>query len=143
MRRCTEITVSVPQDPYGRETALLDLHDKLAALESNAFAEIWVDHHPFPAICALINGDRGWLMWVRHEGDAGFSSRNPAYSGPPDAEIEYMLSNGQVDRYPASWAYSQGEVCAALETFARSRRISGISWFNDSEDGSQQPEQHE
>jgi len=63
--------------------------------------------------------------------------------GPPDAEIEYVLGNGQVDRYPASWAYSQREVCAALESFARSRRVSGISWFNDSEDGSQHPEQYE
>ncbi len=40
MRRCAEIMVSVPQDPCGRETALLELHDKLAALESHAFAEM-------------------------------------------------------------------------------------------------------
>ena len=106
MRRCAEIAVTIPKDPLGREAALLELHGKLASLSLSTFAEVWVDHDPFPAICALMNGNRGWLMWVRHEGDAGFSSRNVAYSGSPEAEIEYMLSNGQVDRYPASWAYS-------------------------------------
>ena len=140
MRRCAEITVTIPRDALGREAALLDLHGKLASLSPGSFAEVWVDHGPYPAICALMNGNRGWLMWVRHEGDAGFSSRNPSYSGPPDDEIEYMLSNGQVDRYPASWAYSQEEIFAALEAFARLRRISGISWFNDSQDGLQEPE---
>jgi len=131
--------MTIPKDPVGREAALLELRAKLANLLPNAFAEVWVDHGPYPALCALMNGNLGWLMWARYEGDAGFSSRNPAYSGPPEVEIEYMLSNGQVDRYPASWAYSREEICAALEAFARHDRIGGISWFNDSHDGLQEP----
>ena len=54
--------------------------------------------------CArAINGDFGWLMYLRGNGDPGFSSRNPNYDGPPDAQIDYELSNGQRDLYPASW----------------------------------------
>ena len=49
---------------------------------------------------ALINGEFGWLMYLRYDGDAGFSSRNPSYQGPSDAMIEYFLSNGQLDEYP-------------------------------------------
>ena len=50
-----------------------------------------------PILCALINGDLGWLMYLRQEGDSGFSSRNPDYDGPADAQIEYRLDNGQHD----------------------------------------------
>jgi hypothetical protein len=38
-----------------------------------------------PILCALINGELGWLMYLREEGDSGFSSRNPNYDGPADA----------------------------------------------------------
>jgi hypothetical protein len=67
---------------------------------------------------------------------AGFRSRNPEYDGPPDARIEYFLSNGQRDIYPASWAFPVGEVRRALDDFERERRPpSFITWYNDSGDG--------
>lgn len=86
------------------------------------FDEVWVQLPDGQALCALINGDRGWLMYLREEGDAGFSSCNPEYDGPPGAEIEYYLSNGQRDVYPASWALPIAEVRRALEYFERERR---------------------
>lgn len=39
-------------------------------------------------------------MYLRYNGDAGFSSRNPSYAGQPDANQEYYLSNGQREEYP-------------------------------------------
>ena len=88
------------------------------------------------SLCALINGQVGWLMFLRAPGDAGFSSRNPNYVGPPEAIIEYVLGNGQVDEYPASWAYSTATVERALAFFrARSKPPSFITWHNDSGDG--------
>lgn len=114
---------------------MAELATELSRLPGAGFAEVWVHHDAFPALCALVNGDQGWLMCMRSEGDAGFSSRNPGYSGPPNAEIEYMLGNGQVDRYPAAWAYSRAQVFDALHSFARTRRVEGVSWFNDSGDG--------
>ncbi len=87
-------------------------------------------------MCALTNGGLGWLMYLREEGDAGFSSRNPDYAGPPDAEIEYELSNGQHDLYPASWALPVSEINRALEYFRQEQRPPGfITWRNDSGDG--------
>jgi len=41
-------------------------------------------------------------MFLRENGDAGFSSRNSSYSGSPDALIDYYLDNGQHDQYPAA-----------------------------------------
>ena len=71
----------------------------------------------WPAICALINGEAAWLMFMRCEGDAGLSTRNGTYAGPRQAVIEYHLSNGQRDEYPASWNITTGEALRALEYF--------------------------
>jgi hypothetical protein len=85
--------------------------------------EIWAKAPDGQALCALVNGDVGWLMYQRTPDDAGFSSRNPRYSGPDDATVEYVLANGQRDRYPASWALPLAEIHRALEYFRENRRL--------------------
>ncbi|WP_353620343.1 Imm1 family immunity protein [Paracidovorax valerianellae] len=89
-------------------------------------------------MCALINGEVGWLMYLREPSDAGFSSRNPAYTGSQHAVISYVLSNGQVDEYPAAWAYPLATVQAAIDYF----RTHGspppfIAWHDDGGGGLQ------
>jgi hypothetical protein len=86
------------------------------------YDEVWVHAPDGQSICALINGDLGWLMYLREEGDAGLRSDNLDYDGPPDAEIEYILSNGQLDRYPASWALPIQGIRQAIEYFEREHR---------------------
>jgi hypothetical protein len=71
---------------------------------SPIFEELWAELPDGQQMTALINGKFGWLMYIRENADPGFSSRNPNYDGPDDAEIEYVVSNGQRDRYPAAWA---------------------------------------
>ncbi|MBA4032005.1 MAG: hypothetical protein C0478_14095 [Planctomyces sp.] len=83
----------------------------------STFENHWLNSSDGQSLCALINGDLGWLMYLRYEGDSGFSSRNPDYDGPPDAEIEYVLDNGQHDFYPASWAIPVTVVRQGLEHF--------------------------
>jgi len=98
----------------------------------SAFEEIWLQSPDGQALCALINGHRGWLMYLREEGDSGFSSRDPSYTGDPEATIEYRLSNGQHDRYPASWSLPVAEVRLALEYFTTEhRRPPFIAWHAD------------
>jgi hypothetical protein len=63
-------------------------------------------------------------MHLRENGDSGFSSRSPDYDGPTDAQIEYRLSNGQHDLYPASWALPVATVRQALEYFERKHQRS-------------------
>ena len=94
-------------------------------------SEVWVTVGEM-SMCALINGERGWLMFLRHPGDPGFSSRNPDYDGPADAVIEYRLDNGQGDEYPASWAYPVAIVRHALDYFRRNnKRPPFITWDAD------------
>jgi len=99
--------------------------------------EIWAKSPDGQSLCALINGNVGWLMYLRTIGDAGFSSRNPNYSGPESATIEYFLSNGQRDEFPASWALPIFEIRRALKYFRENNRPPPfINWHNDSSDGS-------
>ncbi|HEY6968010.1 MAG TPA: Imm1 family immunity protein [Candidatus Angelobacter sp.] len=95
-----------------------ELHLCLAQVRRSQFSEVWMQQpDSWPSICALINGEAAWLMFLRFEGDAGFSTRNPDYSGPPKAVIEYHLANGQRDEYPASWNITTNEALRALEHF--------------------------
>ena len=117
-----EVNVTVP-DGDERQAALAELEDALASVPAAGYAEVWVDHDSFPALCLLVNGEHGWLMCLRYSGDAGFSSRNPAYVGDPDATLEYYLSNGQRDVYPVAWAYPRERAVEAVRIFAQSRRV--------------------
>ena len=96
------------------------------------FAEVWVESPDGQSLCALINGDHGWLMYLRENGDSGFSSRNPDYDGPTNATIEYRLNNGQCDLYPASWALPISEIRRALDYFeCEHRRPPFVTWHED------------
>lgn len=75
-------------------------------------------------------------MYLRQPGDAGFTSRNPEYDGPPDAMIEYRLSNGQFDTYPLAWALPLKEIERALDYFKSNQAPPlFVRWHNDSGDG--------
>lgn len=105
-------------------------------MSERQYQEIWAETPDGQAMCALINGDRGWLMYLRENGDAGFSSRNPRFAGPADAVIAYVLANGQRDEYPASWAIPKADVLRALEFLRIQRKPPPfVLWHNDSGDG--------
>ena len=105
-------------------------------MNESQYREVWLESPDGQSLCALINAGRGWLIYLRENGDAGFSSRNPNYSGPGDATIEYRLSNGQRDKYPASWALPITEIQRALNFFEKEHKLPPfIHWHNDSGDG--------
>ena len=105
-------------------------------MEKSPYREVWVEIPNGQSMCALINGEWGWLMYLRYKGDAGFSSRNIKYKGPAESTIEYRLDNGQHDEYPASWAYPVAVIERALQFF-QTQQIppTFIHWHNDSENG--------
>jgi Immunity protein Imm1 len=107
-------------------------------VDQSRFREVWVNTEDGQTLCALINGDLGWLMYLRESGDAGFSSRNPEFTGPEDEIVEYYLSNGQRDEYPRAWALPVADVERALDYFRRTHEPPPfIVWHNDSGDGVQ------
>ena len=99
--------------------------------ENKKFKEIWVNGSDGQSMCALINSDIGWLKYLRHEGDAGFSSRNP--NEISEKEIEYYLSNGQCDYYPKNWAYPLDVIREALYSFISTGQLpKQVDWHDDS-----------
>jgi len=72
------------------------------------------------------------LMYLRAPGDAGMTSRNPNYSGAPDAVQDYYLNNGQRDEYPLAWAIPLEDVKRALKEFAdHKQRPAWVQWHDD------------
>jgi len=117
--------------------ATLEANDrKFLEISLNVDPEDPSDRAGWPTICALINEQHAWLMFLPEEGAAGFSTRNPSHAANADASeegddeellgmfedddeetIEYLLSNGQVDEYPAAWDVGKVEALKALEYF--------------------------
>jgi hypothetical protein len=106
------------------------------AAPSSNFREVWLESPDGKSLLALINGDVGWLMYLREAGDPGFSSRNPNYDGFEDEMVEYYLNNGQRDLYPRAWAYPTDVIERGLEYFRQHNAPPPfIEWYNDSDDG--------
>ncbi len=104
------------------------------AMKRQQFSDIWLDESDNgPALAMLVNGERAWLLYLRdHEGDPGLSSRNPHYEGSPDAHMEFILDNGQLDLYPISWTLTVEKAIAACEYFVATSggRSPDILWHD-------------
>lgn len=138
-RDCASLRLSIEASSE-RTSALKRLQSFFVVARQHEFAEIRVDRGRFPSLGVLVHDHSACLMYLRYDGDAGFSSRNMAYSGPRDLMIEFMLSNGQVDEHSASWAYPTETAFDALFAFAREGRVPhSMAWFNDSGDGAAGP----
>jgi hypothetical protein len=100
------------------------------------FGEVWLEAtDDGPALCMLVNGNQAFLIYLGdNNGDLGFTSRNPRYEGPMDAVMEFELSNGQIDEYPAAWAVPLNDALEACEHFVASGggRSPDITWHDDS-----------
>jgi Immunity protein Imm1 len=110
-----------------------ELRLRLAQARRTQFSEVWAWHSTgWPTIGALINGEAAWLTFIRCEGDAGFSTRNPNFTGPQKTTIEYYLSNGQRDEYPGAWNITTAEAFRALEYFLEEAAMAPwLHWFDD------------
>ncbi len=117
-------------------TTVEELRQQLERVHQQQLSEVWLDAgEEGPALTMLVNGVHAWLMYLRdHDGDPGFSSRNPHYTGPASATMQFLLSNGQMDEYPVAWTLPLEEACAACEYFVLSQggRSPAITWHDDS-----------
>jgi hypothetical protein len=83
----------------------------------------------FFALTMLTHDVRALLVYFRYSGDPGFTSRDPTYSGSKDAMLDFRLSNGQIDEYPAYWTVPIENALRALEyAFVHRARAPWVSW---------------
>ena len=95
-------------------------------------AEIWLSG-PHGSLLISKNGDNAWLMFLRHEGDAGFHSLNPHYTGPGDATLKLYISNGQNDEKPLKeWIPIEEAKRIAEHFFLFGEPAPWATWHDDS-----------
>ena len=76
--------------------------------------ELWLSAADGASMVMLRSECHAWLMYLRHDGDAGFHSMGqPSRSGT----AAYTLGNGQVDDYPLAWCIDVEQCLKALAYF--------------------------
>jgi hypothetical protein len=112
-----------------------DMGGACDAVRQQQFSEVWLEaSDDGPSLAILVHDEHALLMYLPdNEGGLGFTSRNPAYVGAPDAQIEFMLANGQMDEHPAAWTYPLSVGCAVCRDFiVRQGALSSlITWHDD------------
>lgn len=109
-----------------------ELASRLETVRQDNYAELWLNQADRPTLCVLVNRDKAWIMFLREEGDSGFSSRNPDYAGPAGAKLEFFLSNGQRDEYPAQWCIPTAEALQAMHYFfEHGEKSPAVYWHED------------
>lgn len=99
--------------------------------EADGISDVGFERSDGKLLNVFVSGSRAWLLYRRDENDAGFSSRNPDYTGPKDATLTYIMNNFQQDEYPAAWTISVDEAMNAVEYFLRTGEMApGITWHD-------------
>lgn len=92
--------------------------------------ELWLKTKHGPMISMLRKGANAFLMYLRAEGDSGFTSRsaNGILGTAP-----FRLSNGQDDQYPLSWCIGTSQCYEALiEFFSQNgNKPDSVIWHED------------
>jgi len=91
------------EDEYDDTAHLKTLEQEFAIARTSKPGDLWYERNSGEILNVFVNGDRAWLMYRRNEEDAGFSTRNSAYTGPKNATLPYVLNNGQRGEFPVAW----------------------------------------
>lgn len=102
----------------------------LKGFDAEVRFELWLKTDHGPMISMLRNEANAFLMYLRAEGDAGFTSRS---AQDRSGTATFRLSNGQEDEYPLSWCVDIAECYKALVHFFshNGARPDSIRWHAD------------
>jgi len=76
--------------------------------------ELWCSVPEGPSLCMLRSGARAWLMYLCFPEDAGHHSVGDTERNGTNS---FLLSNGQVDEYPAAWCIDLEQCYKAVAYF--------------------------
>jgi len=92
--------------------------------------EIWIEHVQGPILAIAIGGNRAMVMCMAEVGDAGYHAIDAGASLV--SSEEYLLTNGQVDRYADRDTVEVGHVMPIVTHFlATLDRWPGVTWNDD------------
>jgi hypothetical protein len=116
----------------GKDAEVCSLTELRQRLAKGTACEIWLKRGDGQALSLLVSGDRGWLMFLREPGDAGFSSRGSDAVARRRGTLPFRLSNGQVDEHPVRWTVPIEDAIRAVEHFfEHGERAPFIRWQAD------------
>jgi hypothetical protein len=99
------------------------------------YCELWLrEDDQSPALGCFKSGDRCMLMYLRHPGDTGFTTRSGANiaEDKDEPQREFILANGQQDMYPESWTVPFSDGKRALEYFHfTKKKLADLVWHKD------------
>ena len=107
-----------------------DLGCLLDRFDESPIFELWAKAPSGASLCMLRNRDSAWLMYLRQEGDSGFTSRAPIERV---GTAEFCLNNGQRDEYPLSWCIEVEQCYKAMAYFVENagEKPEWIAWHED------------
>lgn len=110
-------------------TSTEEMGQLLDRVDESPIFELWATSNG-PSLCMLRHGGDAWLMYLRHEGDSGFSSRSLVERA---GTADFRLGNGQWDEYPLSWCIDVEQCYKAMAYFFENEgaRPEWISWHED------------
>lgn len=92
--------------------------------------EVWIEHDSGLMLAVVVGGARAMVLRLAEAGDAGQHAISPDAS--PDPSEEYVLANGQVDRYADRDAVEVRHVAPIVTHFlATTDRWPGVEWEDD------------
>jgi len=122
------------EDEYDDTARLKTLEQEFAIARTSEPGVLWYERNSGEILNAFVNGDRAWLMYRRNEEDAGFSTHNPAYTGPKNATLPYVLDNGQRDEFPVALTIATNEAIRAVMHFLHTgEKAPWLAWHDNSQ----------
>lgn len=106
------------------------LRNILAKTDLSKKLELMIYGHGTSSLTVLTREDGAFLMYLREEGDTGFSSRSKKSNS--DTLKDFNLNNGQIDKYPESHLRDHKDaIDAIIEYFLTGGMFEKIRWNKD------------
>jgi hypothetical protein len=106
------------------------LKQLLERFDQEDMFELWLKTKHGPMISMLRNRANAFLMYLRAEGDSGFTSRG---ANGNVGSASFRLSNGEEHQYPLSWCIGTSQCYEALiEFFSQNgNKPDSVIWHED------------
>jgi hypothetical protein len=122
--------LSVFRDHYEVHTED-ELRMHLAFRHDGKYGAFWITptKNGFPSMALFINDDEACMFYIREDGDPGFHSSGVDSKNFKD-EMDFVIDNFQLDRYPRAMVVPASQGVYAFEEFFRTgSQPRGVRWF--------------
>lgn len=104
--------------------------------EKDNYKEVFIELDDCQSLHAFTNKDWGCIFYHKKGTDMSYSSRNPNYHEANDDDVSFLLHNGEVDHYPASWTLPIQVITRAVDYFESVKsQPPFITWHEDKQKG--------